>query len=276
MESGDDDASLAFAEKARALGERLGQDDVVSHALNTIGCVASDRGEGGLDYIERALNVALDADTQEAAGRAYCNLRIVNTTFHRFDQSERYYVEGMAYCEERELGVYSTCLTGGRADTLMRLGRWHEAEKLSRQMLDGHSISPVNRLSPLIALGTIRARRGEAGARELLEEALALAEGSQEPQWMAPVVSARAELAWLSQRPERARDEVRSVYREASAGSTRGRAGPCCCGCTVSVRPRLPRRCSRSPTRWRSPGTGAAPRMPGNGSGSPTMRRWRV
>ncbi len=215
MELGDAEASIAFAEKALGLGERLGQDDVVSDALNTIGCVLSDRGEEGLDYLERALKVALQAEMEESAGRAYCNLQSVSTAVHRFDESERYFVEGMAYCEERELGVYSTCLTGGRADTLMRLGRWHEAEKLCRQMLDGHSISPVNRLNPLIVLGSIRARRAEPGAREVLDEALALAEGSKEPQWLAPVVSARAELAWLSDRPERARDEVRSVYREA-------------------------------------------------------------
>jgi hypothetical protein len=36
----------------------------------------------------------------------------------------------------------------------------------------------VNRLNPLEVLASIRGRRGEAGAWELLDEALALAEGT--------------------------------------------------------------------------------------------------
>ena len=215
MDAGDDDDAIALGEKALTLGERFGQDDVVSYALNTIGSALGDRTEEGFPYLERALKVALDGDMQEAAGRAYSNLQAVSSGSHRFEDAERYYLEGIAYCEERELGVFSTCLMGGRADTLMTLGRWDEAEALSRRMLDRPRISPVNRLNPLIVLGSIHGRRGDDGADELLDEALALAEGTGEPQWIAPVRSARAELRWLSGDPDRARDEVGSIYPDA-------------------------------------------------------------
>jgi DNA-binding CsgD family transcriptional regulator len=79
-------------------------------------------------------------------------------------------------------------------------------------MLRRQRISPVNRLNPLRVLGTIRGRRGEAGAWELLDEALALAEGVAEPRWIAPVRAARAELSWLSGHRARAAREARSAY----------------------------------------------------------------
>jgi DNA-binding CsgD family transcriptional regulator len=118
----------------------------------------------------------------------------------------------MAYCEDRELGVFSTCLTGWRAYTLMLLGRWDEAADVSARMLGRQRISPVNRLNPLRVLGIIHGRRGDPGAWELLDEALALAVGVAEPRWIAPVREARAELRWLSGQPGLAAQEAQSGY----------------------------------------------------------------
>jgi DNA-binding CsgD family transcriptional regulator len=79
-------------------------------------------------------------------------------------------------------------------------------------MLSRQRISPVNRLNPLRVLGTIRGRRGDPGAWELLDEALVLAEGVAEPRWIAPVRAARAELRWLSGQHGLAAQEARSGY----------------------------------------------------------------
>jgi DNA-binding CsgD family transcriptional regulator/tetratricopeptide (TPR) repeat protein len=211
MERGNYRESIEIGEKARLIGEDLGREDLVSYALNTIGCALMDLGsiEEGMDSLERSLTVALDGNLQESAGRAYCNLRDLSTDLHRFDDAERVFTEGIAYCEPRELGVYSSCLTGGHSVTLMLLGRWDESEALASQMLARPAISPVNRLNPLIALGTIRARRGDAGAGELLDEAVELAEGIDEAQWIAPARRARAEHKWLLGHDDLALEDVR-------------------------------------------------------------------
>jgi DNA-binding CsgD family transcriptional regulator len=73
----------------------------------------------------------------------------------------------------------------------------------------------VNRLNPLRVLGAIRGRRGDAGAWELLDEALALAEGTGEPMWIVPVRAVRAELRWLSGQPDLAAEEARAGYGHA-------------------------------------------------------------
>ena len=128
-----------------------------------------------------------------------------------FAEAERYYAEGMAYCEERELGVYSVCLQGWRAATLWLLGRWDEAADISAALLGRQGISPVNRLNPLRVLGSIRGRRGEAGAWELLDEALALAEGTASRVDRGGAGGAgRAE--WISGQPDLAAAEARAGY----------------------------------------------------------------
>ena len=75
----------------------------------------------------------------------------------------------------------------------------------------------MNRLNPLRVLGGIRGRRGEAGAAELLDEALELASGVGEPLWVVSVRAARAELKWLSGQRNLAILEARSGY-EAGTG----------------------------------------------------------
>jgi DNA-binding CsgD family transcriptional regulator/tetratricopeptide (TPR) repeat protein len=203
---------LELLEKARALGELLHEPSLVSYALNQQGMTLVGRGRGAAESLDQALGIALDADLQEAAGLAYSNLQEAASRLNMFAEADRYYGEGIAYCEERELGVYSVCLQGWRAVTLGLLGRWGEAADISAAMLGRQGISPVNRLNPLRALGSIRGRRGEAGAWELLDEALELAEGNGEPLWVVAVRAARAELRWISGQPDLAAAEAREAY----------------------------------------------------------------
>jgi DNA-binding CsgD family transcriptional regulator/tetratricopeptide (TPR) repeat protein len=209
---GRSDEAVDFGEKACVLGEGLHQAGVLSHALTAIGSASLKSRLDGVDSVELALRIALAADLHEEAGLAYSALHEIVTRLNRFEDEKRYYAEGLAYCEGRELGVFSTCLTGWRAHTLMLVGRWDDAADICAQMLARQRISPVNRLNPLRVLGTIRGRRGESGAWELLEEALTLAEGVAEPRWIAPVRAARSELRWLSGQHELAAQEARSGY----------------------------------------------------------------
>ena len=209
--SGRKDEGLELIARARDLGEQLQQADVVSFALNAIGLTLVEDGEDGIPTIKRALQTALDADVHEAAGRAYSSLQEASICLHRFDEAARYYSEGMAYCDERELGVFSTCLTGGRASALLKTGRWDEAAAVSAQMLSRSGISPVNRLNPLIAMGAVLGRRREGNAFDLLDEASALAEGTGEPCWIVPIRAVRAELRFLAGEPSLAAQEVRAA-----------------------------------------------------------------
>jgi DNA-binding CsgD family transcriptional regulator/tetratricopeptide (TPR) repeat protein len=204
---------LELLEKARDLGERLGRPDLVSSALNSIGFgMAVYRGEDGLPILEDALSTALAAGLPEAVGVAYANLQEAAVSLQKFDAADRYYAEGIAYCADRELGVYTMCLQGWRAAAQLQRGHWDEAEGICGQMLHRPGISPVNQLNALRVLGSIRGRRGEAGAWDLLDQGAAFAEAGGEPEWIVPARAARAEARWLSGDHERAAHEAQSGY----------------------------------------------------------------
>jgi DNA-binding CsgD family transcriptional regulator/tetratricopeptide (TPR) repeat protein len=216
MYVGQTEQAIAIGEQACRLGEQLGLPEVVSYALNTIGCAQADDGHSGMDTIERALRIAVDADLHEAAGRAFANLQAIGNAQNRFAEAERFYAEGMAYCDERELRVFTSCLLGGHAETMVFTGNWDEAAEVSRLLLERQRISPVNKLTLLQALGTVMGRRGEPGAWDLLDDGAELAEGTGEQQCIVPVRAARAELRWLNGQSDLALAEVRSCYGQAA------------------------------------------------------------
>jgi DNA-binding CsgD family transcriptional regulator len=170
--------------------------------------------------LRQALAIALDHDAALEAGWAYTNLHELNCNERRYPESERYYLAGAAYCEERDIGVYLCCLQGVRSVTLERLGRWDESVALSEIVLRRMLSSPVNRMIPLGSLGRIRARRDQPGAWEFLDEAMAAADGTGDPQYVVPMRLGRAEAHWLA-------GDLTAAHREASvAEQAADGAGP--------------------------------------------------
>ncbi len=212
LEEGRTDEGLATAHRGRQLAETLDAPDVLSYALNGLGCGLSETGGDGLPHLREALRVAVDADLPASAGLAYTSLQEAAIRENEFGDCERYYAAGMAYCQDHELGVYDACLRGNRTLVLLLTGRWDEAAAMCTALLDQPGVSPVNRMNPLLVLGIINGRRGEDGAWKLLDEALELAEGTGEPPYIVTVRAVRAELAWLEGQPDRTMDEISPAW----------------------------------------------------------------
>ncbi len=190
-------AAVDLARRAQATAESLGALEVLCDALNTEGCAASAAGNGGLDQLRRALEIALSGRLQEQVGRAYANIYNVLCRERRFAEAERYFVDGVAYCDDHDIGTFATCLRGERTAALEKIGQWDEAAALGVEVLDRIRESPINRINPLLSLGRVRVRRGEPGAWDCLDEAMAAAQAASEPQWMVAAHVARAEAKWL-------------------------------------------------------------------------------
>ena len=92
--------------------------------------------------------------------------------------------------------------------TLDRTGHWDEAVALGTNCWPARGPSSIYQIHPLQVLGLIRARRGEPGAWEYLDEAAAAADTTGEPQWIIPARLARAEAHWLQAEPHLARHEA--------------------------------------------------------------------
>jgi DNA-binding CsgD family transcriptional regulator/tetratricopeptide (TPR) repeat protein len=208
MDDGQYAVAVGLTRRAEAMAESLGAPEVLSEALNTQGCALADLGGDWTGPLERALEIAVASGLQEQAGRAYANLHVLYCSELRFTEAEPYFADGVAYCDEHDIGTFGICLRGEHTCTLEMLGRWDEAAALSRELLTRSQASPVNRISPLTSLGTILARRGEPGAQEHLDEAMRSADGTTIPSHILRVRLARAEACWLQGRDADARDEA--------------------------------------------------------------------
>jgi DNA-binding NarL/FixJ family response regulator len=165
--------ALAWGERALLMGEALGDEQVITHALNNTGVAMAEENRiaEGIARLERSLDIALKADLPADAVRAYINLGGRLGIIGRREAALALYREGWAYAARhgylRGSGklLMSLCLSElhvGECDSAeARLG-----EALRPGFLGHLDDRPLLQLAQAI-LWTGRARYDEA--RELLE-----------------------------------------------------------------------------------------------------------
>ena len=189
--------AIELAHRAQAIAGPLGRTDIVSDSLNTEACSLLGVGGDWAATMRRALDVAVSGGHEAQVGRAYVNTYAMYVDEKAFAGGEAYYTDGVVYCDEHDLTSYSIFLRSQRTNMLEKTGRWDEAVAIAGELLLRGGPSPGIRLCPLNRLGTIRARRGEPGVWECLDEAVGYADGAGEAQNIVPVRLERAEARWL-------------------------------------------------------------------------------
>jgi DNA-binding CsgD family transcriptional regulator/tetratricopeptide (TPR) repeat protein len=198
--------AISAARRAERLAEQLDLPDVLSDAMNTRACVELYLGLPWEATMREAIDIAVRRGADEQAGRAYANLSELLVYERRYDDAELVNVEGVNYLERRDVQVFLRCLLGHRLELLGATAQWDDALNLAESLL--RQTSPINRHSPLTVAATIKARRGEPGASELLDEALAIGLGSTEAERIAIARLGRVELLLLTERDEDAEREL--------------------------------------------------------------------
>jgi DNA-binding CsgD family transcriptional regulator len=117
--------------------------------------------------------------------------------------------EAIRYVVERNLDHWYAYVLAWRASALMDRGRWDEAAEAITLSLR-YSGQQLSRVWALLALALLRARRGDPGSRELLDEALGLVTG-ETPQKLVPTALVSAEVAFLAGDEEPARSELGTI-----------------------------------------------------------------
>jgi DNA-binding CsgD family transcriptional regulator len=120
LEHGQVDASIGLSRRAQALAESLNVPEVLSYALNTQSYAAAAQGRDWATPMHRAMEIAVSGGLQAQAGRAYANLHALYCGQRRFDEAERCFAEGVAYCDEHDIGAYR----------LQAAGDWDAAARL--------------------------------------------------------------------------------------------------------------------------------------------------
>lgn len=209
---GQDKEAVAYGQRALQLAREFGDHATESLAQNYIGAAQLIAGDlAGYEPLDRSLNLALEHDLQECAARAYCNFVFCATLGHDLVRAERFLREGLAYCERRNLFSSVAYLRAYGARLALERGDWTEAAKVAAELVDTVDLMPVQRVPTLVTLGLVHARRGDAGADELLNEAFELALPMGEPERVGRVTAARAEHAWY-------RDDLERVAHETALG----------------------------------------------------------
>lgn len=203
----DAEETVAWGTRAIELAERLDDVEIMVHTLNTIGTMALLSGAPeGRRNLERSLELAEQAGLEEHVGRAFLNHAKANLRSRSYALADPLLDAGLAYCTEHGLDLFRLYLLAYRARSELDRGRWAEAVESAELVLREPRTSTLPRTSALVVLALVRARRGDPGYWPLLDEALGLAEGTGEPQRIAPVAAARAEVSWLEGEPDAVAD----------------------------------------------------------------------
>lgn len=216
----DEERHLAseWGDRAVAMAEALNDPEALVHALTNAACLEPGASR---EMQERAARLAQRHGLHEHAMRAFTWLICDAIVEQNYALAEPFLDEAIAYADARDIDTFSLYLRGWRARMLVETGRLPEAESAAHEVLCREHASRVVRLPALTALATVRVRRGDADAQELLDEALATALSTGELQRIAPVAVARAEAAWIRNDNEGVRAEAMRAWPSALNADSR-------------------------------------------------------
>ena len=191
--------AVEWGERAIALAKSLGDIEALVHALNNVGTaklqVSAD--ESAWAMVERSLVLALAHGFEEHAARAFNNLQTTSVLHRHYGRALEYAERGIAFCEERDLDVYTARLHIRRAYAYIELGRWDEAERDLQRLRQLLALSPMERATSGFVHALLDLRRGRPGAEQTLAALAQTLRKIGVQLWFTATAAASAEAAWL-------------------------------------------------------------------------------
>ncbi|HEY4082751.1 MAG TPA: AAA family ATPase [Burkholderiaceae bacterium] len=214
-------AAVEWARKAIALAQTHphphphphpnAQREVLAAATGTLGTALMFLDyDAGCAQLQQALRMALDEGLPLIAANSLSNLGSGSGELMRLPEARDWLQQAVDFARRHEIDFYHHYALAWLALCEVLLGHWDAAATQAQEALRQTSKRSTSRVMALVALGRLRARRGDPGVDEALNEALALAQASGTLQRLAPVHCARAEAAWL-------RGDLAQVAAEAQA-----------------------------------------------------------
>ncbi len=188
--------------KAIGLGEQVGCAEAVYAGLNMVGCIEILNGNlTGVADLERSRDLAKRHGDYLVTGRAQLHLCWMLGLRREWQLAERYLDSAITFCRDHGQEPWLQQLRSLHMGSHLARCRWKQAAAAAEALLAATDrSSAVARCEALIALGTLRARRGQPGCWRLLDDARELASQLGFAHLLAPVAAARAEAAWLEGR----------------------------------------------------------------------------
>ena len=173
--------------------------NVSVHLLNNLGTceLLSGDSEAGRRMLTSSLEQALEAGMHEHVARAYCNLASGAVLRREHAAARGFLEDGIAYCSERDLDAWALYLQGWQALMLLDTGDAVAARRRAEGVVRRPGTAPISMVLPLTVIARSRARAGQGGWQEPLDEAARYAQTSRELQRLGPVALTRCEIGWF-------------------------------------------------------------------------------
>jgi DNA-binding CsgD family transcriptional regulator len=212
MNADDLDGAVEWATRAIELATGLGDERIVCRQLGFIGTTELLHGFAeGMEKLEESLERGRRLGSERLVIGPLIYLGWAAGRQHMHTEAHVAVDAGLELVGERGYTLWRLYLLAYRARIELQMGLWDEAADSAGLVLRERWISTLPRTIALTVLGLIRARRGDPGSWPLLDEAWRLAEGTDEPERIAPVAVARAEAAWLEGRNDAALEATESA-----------------------------------------------------------------
>jgi adenylate cyclase len=209
-----------FAERGLALTEELDLPGQRSHLLNTLGVCEVNVGDpSGIARIEEALRLALESGEPEAVGRAYVNLTDTYVKMGRFREAVAIAEEGRVEARKGGAPAMEWFIAGNEAYALVLLGRYDDADSLTREMLEEQRAvlgAPGLANAGYARIGLFVRRGQHAEARALADEILSIARGLGGSEFLGQALVSDAELELARGNSAAARQALREAVELAT------------------------------------------------------------
>jgi DNA-binding CsgD family transcriptional regulator/tetratricopeptide (TPR) repeat protein len=194
----DADATREWGQRALTLAARLGDQALALQVNITLHGSALISGDlAARERLEACRDAAARAGLEEHVSRAWVHLAWAALRQRRYATARTDLTAGIAHAREHGFDLHELYLVAYRSRLQLDQGGWDAALADAAAALRHTQVSRLPRTLGLVVKGLIGARRGEAGARGLLDDALAIAQPSGELQRIGPAAAACAEAAWL-------------------------------------------------------------------------------
>jgi tetratricopeptide (TPR) repeat protein len=91
--------------------------------------------EKGNELLQQSLAIALKNSYNEHAARAYTNLGCNWAMLKNYKEAEKFFEEGIQYCEERDLDAWASYMLSWKARLKQETGHWNEAYNIAESLL---------------------------------------------------------------------------------------------------------------------------------------------
>ena len=155
-----------YAARAHALGRRIGAIPAVDIRARGYTALTAVFSTGtGWDELESVWREALSTPgLEEHAGVLGVLIYWYAVLRCELARAERYLAEALRFCDDRDLGMFSSLLTAAATLAALHRGDWDRAAVIAEQIITRPELSPQHRILPLVTLTLLRARRGQPPA----------------------------------------------------------------------------------------------------------------